>query len=268
LSLGITSANLSQIEISAFSPLPPFTEASDYQTYTIQTDEGAFTIKLVRLRRDTFEMVTDTGDLVDCEDDCTAKPLDEYISENNAFAGMHGTYFCPPDYADCADVTYSYYPPVYNSAVGTMINDDTLSFHDRPFIVETTDGDLHYFHRSDDFGWDTEEYESETGLQVSAAIGNWPSLVENGVSVVDDEPMEAAFSNVGTRGGIGWDSDYYYLVIASSATVKNLAAIFDKLGVDYAMNLDGGGSAALYYDGAYKTGPGRLLPNAIVFTER
>lgn len=44
-----------------------------------------------------------------------------------------------------------------------------------------------------------------------------------------------------------------------------MAYIFKALGVDYAMNLDGGGSTALYSNGAYNVGPGRLLPNAIVF---
>ena len=64
------------------------------------------------------------------------------------------------------------------------------------------------------------------------------------------------------------DEDYYYLVIASSASVQNLAAIFETLGAEYAMNLDGGGTAAMYYDGEYKVGPGRLLPNAILFINR
>jgi hypothetical protein len=40
------------------------------------------------------------------------------------------------------------------------------------------------------------------------------------------------------------------------------------LGADFALNLDGAGSAALWYDGAYKVGPGRLLPNAILFRKK
>jgi len=268
LSLGITSANLAQITISSSSPRPPFDDASNYDSYTITTNEGSFAVRVVMLRRDTFELVTDTGNSSDCLDDCPAEPLENYAEENDAFAGIHGTYFCPPDYADCDDSTYSYYPPVFNSALGKMINDDSIVFHNRPMVVQTTDGQIHYFHRPDDFGDTLADYEDAAGLKVNAAIGNWPSLVENSVSVVSDEPMESSFYNLGTRGGMGWDDDYFYLVIASSATVPNLAAIFEALNVDYAMNLDGGGSAALYYDGSYKTGPGRLLPNAVLFREK
>ncbi|MBI4090347.1 MAG: phosphodiester glycosidase family protein, partial [Candidatus Kerfeldbacteria bacterium] len=36
------------------------------------------------------------------------------------------------------------------------------------------------------------------------------------------------------------------------------------LKMDYAMNLDGGGSSALWYRGSYKVGPGRNVPNALV----
>ncbi len=39
------------------------------------------------------------------------------------------------------------------------------------------------------------------------------------------------------------------------------------LQVQYAVNLDGGGSAALMYDGEYLVGPGRNVVNAIVFSE-
>ena len=80
--------------------------------------------------------------------------------------------------------------------------------------------------------------------------------------------MKKSFLKKAVRGGIGWNDDYFFLVIASNATVPNLASIFEKIGVQYAMNLDGGGTAAMYYDDAYVYGPGRLLANAILFKER
>lgn len=263
LGLGISSANLQQVAIAGASSLPPDT-TSAYQSYTLSTSAGSFAVRVAMLRRDAFTMVTDTAATADC-DNCAAQSLEAYVQEHNAFAAIHGSYFCPPDYADCANKTYSFYPPAFNTALDVMMNDDTLIHHDRPMIARTSDGGLHYFHRGEDFGETLADYESSTGKTVTAAIGNWPSLVEGGASVVAGEPTEAAFSNKGTRGGIGWDDTYYYLVIASSATVSDLAAVFTALNVDYAMNLDGGGSSAMYYDGAYKIGPGRLLPNAILF---
>jgi hypothetical protein len=265
LSLGITSSDLSQISISSNSPEPPFTES--YTAQYLETAEGTFYVRMIRLHRDIYEMVTDTADSEDCEGGCSALPLSSYIEEHGAVAGIHGTYFCPPDYADCASVINSYYPPVYNTGLDKMINDDSIIYHNRPMIVETTSGQLELFYRPDDFGDTLADFESSRGLTVSAAIGNWPSLIEFDLNIVADEPMEPAFSVLGTRGGIGWDDQYYYLVIASSATVQNLAAIFETLEVHEAMNLDGGGTAALYYEGAYKVGPGRELPNAIVFKE-
>ena len=70
----------------------------------------------------------------------------------------------------------------------------------------------------------------------------------------------------GTRGAIGVDGTYVYLAIIYPATVPEAAAVLQALGVRDALNLDGGGSAALWIDGGYVVGPGRQLPNAIVLT--
>jgi exopolysaccharide biosynthesis protein len=56
-----------------------------------------------------------------------------------------------------------------------------------------------------------------------------------------------------------------WAVVTRNATVPESGYVFTALGAHYAMNLDGGGSTAMYF-GGYKVGPGRLLPNAIVFT--
>jgi exopolysaccharide biosynthesis protein len=44
--------------------------------------------------------------------------------------------------------------------------------------------------------------------------------------------------------------------------------VYKKLGVDNAMNIDAGGSAALWANGRYIIGPGRDIPNAILFGRR
>src|SRR5690606_11896268 len=101
-----------------------------------------------------------------------------------------------------------------------------------------------------------------------AAVSNYPTLVENGDVIVQHEPLEQSMHQRATRGAIGYSDQYYYLVIAQSASVTDLAHIMKILGSKYAINLDGGGSAALYYGSSYAFGPGRLLPNAIVFPAR
>jgi len=102
-------------------------------------------------------------------------------------------------------------------------------------------------------------------VSATAGIANHPALISNGNLAYSG--LDSKQANVKSyRGGIGVKDNYIYLVIARSATVPDLAYVMRSLGVQKALNLDGGGSSALYYDG-YKVGPGRLLPNAIVFAE-
>ena len=50
--------------------------------------------------------------------------------------------------------------------------------------------------------------------------------------------------------------------------MQEFAYVFKTLGAKGALNLDTGGSTALYYNGRYVVGPGRQLPNAIIFVRR
>jgi exopolysaccharide biosynthesis protein len=71
--------------------------------------------------------------------------------------------------------------------------------------------------------------------------------------------------NRGTKSGVGYGKDNIYLVVAYDADMVEFAEIFKTLGAEYALNMDGGGGTALYHNGGYKAGPGRNLPNAIIF---
>lgn len=50
----------------------------------------------------------------------------------------------------------------------------------------------------------------------------------------------------------------------SNASVTDSAYVLQAIGVRDAMNLDGGGTGAMYIGGAYRVGPGRQLPNAVL----
>jgi exopolysaccharide biosynthesis protein len=69
------------------------------------------------------------------------------------------------------------------------------------------------------------------------------------------------------RSGIGFKDNQAYLVATTGSTVLDLGAVMQALGMEYAVNLDGGGSTAIIYDGQYRIGPGRNIPNALIFTE-
>lgn len=264
---GITSTRLGEIPISTDLALLPGSVAA-YRGYTISTTRGSFPIQVATFGRNTYTITTDSAELKDCDSECSAKSLSDYVGENSGFAGMNGTYFCPPDYSSCASKVNSFLPPVFNTAADTMLQEDALPFHAGPLLVQHTDHSLSYFHRTIDFGYTVNQYEQRTGKQVRSAIANYPSLMESGKVVVGSEPMEAGQTTKASRGGIGFNDSVIFLVRASGASVTDLAYIFQVLGAKNAMNLDGGGSSALYYGGTYKVGPGRLLPNAVVIKRR
>lgn len=102
---------------------------------------------------------------------------------------------------------------------------------------------------------------------IQAAISNGPALIEDGEIIWEDDPVDnkQKFTKA-IRGGFGYNDDFFFILVAQNATVPDLAKLFSKIGAQYALNLDGGGSTALWYDGEYIMGPGRDLPTAMIFS--
>ncbi len=271
LSLGITNADLALVPVAGI-PIPP--TSNDHWSYNaeqVHTTLGDFEADVVRMDRTAFEMIVDvaelsvTPDLIDCEGPCARWPLAEYVDRNNGLIGIHGTYFCPPDYAPCIDHPGEFLEPLVDTDTHRVINAHKMEFHFGPMLVQDTSENLYFYHRTKQFG-SIAQFESSTGKSLRSAISNYPSLVENGQLVVDSEPLDTNQQTIhGSRGGIGYNNETIFLVIAHQATVIEFASIMQSLGATYALNLDGGASSALYVDHEYKVGPGRELPNALVF---
>lgn len=278
LGLGITSKDLATIPIGATSTIPvtsPVVTASQdpfssVQTYDMVLDRGTFPVTVISLQKDKYEMLTVSENSADCFNNCPAKKLDQYVTEAGALIGIHGSYFCPPDYATCANQLYSYIGPFFNTTKNVAINDYKVPFHSGPMLMIDTADQWHYLHRTNELGWNFAEYNSKHTDKVKSAISNYPSLIENGVVVVESgETMDDKQRTLkGYRGAIGYTDSTVYLVVSQTATVIDMAYVMQKLGATYALNLDGGGSTALYYQDHYIFGPGRLLPNAIVFKKK
>jgi exopolysaccharide biosynthesis protein len=66
---------------------------------------------------------------------------------------------------------------------------------------------------------------------------------------------------------MGTDATFIYLIVVENANITDSQYVLQALGVQDAINLDGGGTAAMWIDGQYTVGPGRLLPNAILLTK-
>jgi hypothetical protein len=171
---------------------------------------------------------------------------------------MNGTYFCPPDYASCDGKANSYDFALYNSNVGKWLNESNI--YALNLGLAGFNGSTPVFLNNSN---------TYSGQAVTAGMVNFPSLLSAGEITINEASLTSYQKDVrGVRGAIGTDGSNVYLTLINSATVTDAAYVMKALGATYALNLDGGGSSALYIGGAYRVGPGRLLPNAIVLVPR
>lgn len=167
---------------------------------------------------------------------------------------MNGTYFCPADYSACAGKVNSFDFPVWNNRQKKWINSYALGWGGRGMFVFRP-GSAQFFSCAACAGAPSD---------ITGGIVNYPPLLSGGNIAFDEGSLsENLRVTKGTRSGIGTGGGKLFLVVARSANMTDLANIFKSLGATDALNLDGGGSAALY-QGGYKAGPGRNLPNAVI----
>jgi hypothetical protein len=227
---------------------------------TVATEKGNFSATILTVDLSSAKMITDTGNDTDCQTGCTILPLKDYVTRNAGFAGVNGTYFCPDSYTECASKTNSFDFPVYNTRLSHWINQDKLGWGERRAMVYTDGGGAHYLNAANSYG----------GTPI-AAIVNYPGLLSGGQVQVDDNQSGLSDKQkaVGTKVGIGVrGSSIIMVVVAKNVNMNQFAYVFKSLGADGALNLDTGGSTALQYQGRYIYGPGRGLPNAIIFAQR
>ena len=229
--------------------------ASGVSTITIATQLGNFKATIASIDLNSARVITDTASDSDCYDNCPSLSLSDYVARNGGFAGVNGTYFCPSTYPECAGKTNSTDFPVYNSRLGRWLSEGTLFWGGRSMVYFDGSG-AHYLQNASSFSG---------GL--TAGIVNYPGLLANGNVQIDDSQSGLSYNQraVGTKVGIGVRGlKNVMVVVAYNVNMQQFAHVFKSLGADGALNLDTGGSAALWY-GGYRVGPGRSLPNAIVF---
>ncbi len=234
-------------------PKPAAVTGGGYSTTTVDTEIGKFTAYVIKVAKGSVKVKTLAAIEDDCEDNCATKSLQEYVNENNGFAGMAGSYSCPKDYAQCAGKIWTFDFALYDSNDGKWFNKKALGWSDTGLMTFNGSSSKMY-EKSTDYG----------GSGVSAAISNFPSLVVGGNVVVDSGDIDSFQASKTTRGAIGTDDNNIYLAYITKASVIDAAYAMKALGAKSALNLDGGGSAAMYINGKYIIGPGRPLPNAVV----
>ncbi|HEX9436328.1 MAG TPA: phosphodiester glycosidase family protein [Candidatus Limnocylindria bacterium] len=239
-------------------PAPPAVSSPiGHSVLSVATARGTFTAHVIKEPLASVTVKTLTANATDCTSDCPVKPLERYVTEAGGFAGMHGTYLCPPDYSWCAGKVNSYEYAVFNTDLRKWLNAWAL--------VSPTNGLATFVGGTPRFYRHTYSYDRSP---VTAAISNFPLLLQNGAVVDSEAEQTAAQKARGMKGSIGVDGQYVYLALVSNASVTESAYVLQALGVRDALNLDGGGTSAMWFGGSYTVGPGRLLPNAVVLTSR
>lgn len=279
LSLGITRENLAKVHKPGLEE--SIDQYSKYEHTSINTSAGSYTIDMVTINLDNpdLEIITDATALHPAPDNDKyegyfgAQSLGKFVLEHDGFAAINGTYFC--SYDTCESHNY-YFFPIYDSTLKKMINEDELKYPTTgPLIAFDEENTFYYYKDSRDFG-SLGNFNFTTGFKLQAAIGNQPRLIEEGMNLLidwnlDDKQryIKAVRNAIGFREGeTGNNKGFIYLVVVSNANLNDLAEVMKALGVDYALNLDGGNSAALWYNDEYMVGPGRDIPNVIIFREK
>ena len=273
LGLGISRANLALIHKPGFDE--SINQYSLYEHKIIDTNKGQFVLDLVRidLKNPNLKILSLAADEEVCRDNiCKAKNLADYVFPNNAFAGINASYFCSS--SACGKINY-YFAPVYDSLINKMINADQIKYWTTgPMVAFDENNKFYYFKDSREFK-SKDDFESKYGVKLQAAIGNKPRILENKMNVLIDWDLDEnqtkgkylrnvlAYKEDGSMPGKG----ILYLLVLRSATLDELAFVLQFLGFDYALNLDGGYSSALIYNGEYMLGPGRDVPNALIFKQ-
>lgn len=120
---------------------------------------------------------------------------------------------------------------------------------------------------------------------VKTAISGGPMLVRNGkrarLKAPDSDSYEfSSMMERHPRSAVGWNEEHFFLVtvdgrqkgLSAGMTLDELAAYLIELGCQEAMNLDGGGSATLWYEGKVRNQPcdgyEREVANSLIVCKR
>ncbi|MBI9015365.1 MAG: phosphodiester glycosidase family protein [Clostridiales bacterium] len=102
---------------------------------------------------------------------------------------------------------------------------------------------------------------------IDYATGAGPALILDGKIDIDYETEHFTepkiYLNAAARSAIGYTSDNQLIFVTTTSTLDELAQLMLSLNCVEAMNLDGGASSGLWYDGNLIRTPGRDISNII-----
>lgn len=256
-----TKAMRTKLTAAAQSPIPANVVSDNtlpgggYRRQSVKNEFGTYLVDVIAADLSTTKVIVDTASEKDCGNDCPTLPLSDYISRNGGYAGVNGSYFCPTEYPSCAGKT--------NSFDTLLMNKNKTYFNSANNVYSTVPAVI-FFGGSVRFVAKSLEWGRDTGAD--GVIANQPLLLMGGNVQFggDDDPKKGS---KGSRSFVGSRGTTVYIGVVHGATVAEVAHVLKAMGVENAINLDSGGSAALWYNG-YKVGPGRNIPNAIILVRK
>ena len=229
---------------------------SGFSSQTVSAEGKNYKVAIVAADLNSTKVIVDTASSSDCSADCPVLSLGDYVGRNGAYAGINGSYFCPADYASCASKK--------NSFDTLVMNKNKYYFNSANNVYSTvpaaifSPGSARFVGQSLEWGRDT---------SVDAVLANYPLLIAGGNINFTEAPNEPKFGGAASRTFIASKGSMVYIGIVYGASMGESAKVLKALGMDSALNLDQGGSTALWH-GGYKAGPGRGIPNAILLIQR
>lgn len=216
---------------------------------------GSYLVDIIAADLGSTRVIVDTASDGTCANDCPVLPLATYVSRSGAYAGINGTYFCPASYPSCAGKTNSFDLLLMNKNK-VYFNSDNNVYSNNPGVVFGS-GYIRFLSAVSGWGRDT---------SIDGMISNFPLTVSGGNVAFggNDDPKQGSR---GSRSFVANKGNTVYIGVVHGVTVAESARVHAKMGMENAMNLDSGGSTALW-SGGYKVGPGRDLPNVVLFVRK
>lgn len=248
-------AALAQAPIPANVPAINTVPSSGYRRQKVEVGGSSFLVDIVAADLGSTKVVVDTASDGTCTNNCPVLPLATYVSRSGAYAGVNGTYFCPETYPSCVDKKNTFDVLVMNKNK-VYFNSDNNVYSTVPVAIFSGNS-ARFIGQSSGWGRDT---------GADAVIANRPLLVQDGNLMFGSGGEEKEVSR-GNRGFLGASGNIAYIGVVHSASVAESAKVLQAMGIKNAINLDDGGSTALW-SGGYKVGPGRNLPNVVLFVRK
>jgi len=180
----------------------------------------------------------------------TPTTLWEILHENNAFTGVNGVFFCPPDYNWC------------NTDIAYTDNEHYIKGEKHGSYNETGDRAVFgWTKEKEPFIFQTDRINPEREDDIYYGFGNYPLLLQDGKDTTeyyyDRGLIDAGMNRAGTRNFVCSDANEknIYFGLVYEASLSQMPQILLQLGCSNALNLDAGASTSFMYNNRYLAGP-------------